>query len=137
MLKPGGREDGELVGDSSNAAAQDESLKLGDDGLPFVVVGVRETSEGEDLGQKPGGGRDAIVLEDGDLEDLGKHFFRLTRNALSYGRVPLLTGVRTSSEWFQCAAVNRRKRGSRFERILTQGVCRCCPAILLSLARDW
>lgn len=40
IFQTGGSEDREIVNDAAEALAQEESLQVGHDGLPLVIVGV-------------------------------------------------------------------------------------------------
>lgn len=66
VFETDGAEDGKTFDDGPEAAGEDESLQVGHDGLPLVVVGIREAGEGEGVWEEAVVRGDAVVGETGD-----------------------------------------------------------------------
>lgn len=49
MFQTDGGEDGKTVNDSSKALAENQVLKVGADGFPFVVIGIRKPRQRQDV----------------------------------------------------------------------------------------
>lgn len=72
VFQTDGGEHREAVDDASEAPAEDQGLQVRDDGLPLVVVRVREPRQGKGFGQEAMAGRDSIV---GEYRDGREHDF--------------------------------------------------------------
>lgn len=72
VFQTDGGEHREAVDDASEAPAEDQSLQVCNNGLPFVVVRVREPRQGKGFGQEAMARRDSIV---GEYRDGREHDF--------------------------------------------------------------
>jgi len=61
VLEANGGEDRKAINDAAKSTAKNEGLKVGGDGFPLVIVRIRKSSQGEDIGEETMSGRKAIV----------------------------------------------------------------------------
>lgn len=66
VFQTDGVEHRETINDSAKSLAEDESLQVGGNGLPLVIVGIRESRQRQDIGEEAMGWRDSIVGQGGD-----------------------------------------------------------------------
>jgi hypothetical protein len=88
------REHGETVNDPSESLAENQSLEVGHDGLPLVVVRIRKPRQRQDLREEAMGWGDSIVSQywDGWQHDSG-------RLKLSMRGFPLVSTAATKTAW--------------------------------------